>query len=702
MAEGKRFRRAAPAVHDVEPSRLAVVTDACGPRVLVVHEHPGVRAYLMRLLEGVYSVEAVSSGAAALASAQRRPPSLVVTTEAMAIEPGTSFVQAMRRDPATWSAPVVLLGGDQSGHARDGRPVGGDEALIAPMRPAELLTRVGAQLELARLRVEAAEGHLALRASIDEADALARLHDLTTRLLATTELQPLLEEVLTATMALLTADGGTLQLFDREARALRIVVHRGLPPEFLASFVCIDDTAAACGRAAARRERVIVPDVTTDPDFEPHRAMALRANVRAVQSTPLCSREGELLGMLSTHFRAPHRPSDRKLRMVDLYARLAADLIERKRAEEALRSSEERFRGYFELGVVGMAIISPDKRFLEVNDELCRILDCDRAALLPRTWAELTHPEDLAADLVRFESVLVGASDSYTLDKRWLRLDRKVVHTTVSTKCVRNADDSVAYFIALILDNTERRRADDVMRRLREQLAHVARVNAMGELVASMAHQMNQPLAAVVANAQACLRWLSHVPPNFGEARAAVRRIVNDAYLASDLIARTHTFLRRERTRQGVLDLPAMVREVLEMVQHDLRAQELDAKLSVSSLLPRAHGDRVQVQQVILNLVKNAIEAMTGVDTGARDIEISVDAFAEDVPCVSVRDSGGGIAPDVREQIFEAFYTTKPTGLGMGLTISRSIVEAHGGRIWATPNRPRGETFRFTLRPSPP
>jgi two-component system sensor histidine kinase UhpB len=177
--------------------------------------------------------------------------------------------------------------------------------------------------------------------------------------------------------------------------------------------------------------------------------------------------------VLTTHFREPHRPSERELRLTDLYARQAAEMIERKRSEEALRESEARFRSYFELGLIGMAITSPSKGILEANDELCRILGYDREELLRATWAELTYPDDLAADVANFERVMSGAADGYTLDKRWIRKDGRVIDSIMSAKCLRRADGSVDYFVGLVLETTERRRAEEERLRILRRLITV-------------------------------------------------------------------------------------------------------------------------------------------------------------------------------------------------------------------------------------
>src|SRR5688572_9378951 len=285
---------------------------------------------------------------------------------------------------------------------------------------------------------------------------MIRLHELSTRLLASTELQPLLEEILEATIELLNADFGNLQLFNQQSQALKIVAQRGFQQDFLDHFGNVNEESAACGRAMRQGVRVIIEDVKSDPGFAPHRHIAASAGFRAVQSTPLFSRSGEVLGMISSHFRQPHRPSEHELRFIDLYARLAAEFIERQRASDVLSASEDRFRRYFELGLIGMAITSPAKHFLEVNDELCRMLGYKREELLQKSWAELTHPDDLADDVEQFNRVIKGETDGYTLDKRWIRKDCRIINSIVSAKSVRRADGSVDYLVKLVQDITER------------------------------------------------------------------------------------------------------------------------------------------------------------------------------------------------------------------------------------------------------
>src|SRR5689334_23607003 len=326
--------------------------------------------------------------------------------------------------------------------------------------------------------IDGTDSELTLLKEELEADVknMIRLHELSTRLLASTELQPLLEEILEATIELLNADFGNIQLFNQQSKALEIVAQRGFKQDF-DHFSNVNEESAACGRAMAQGGRVIIENVKSDPSFAPHRHIAASAGFRAVQSTLLFSRSDELLGMISSHFRQPHRPSEHELRFIDLYAHLAAEFIERQRASDALNASEDRFRRYFELGLIGMAITSPAKRFLEVNDELCRILGYEREELLQRSWAELTHPDDLADDVEQFNRLITGEIDGYTLDKRWIRKDCQIINSIVSAKSVRRTNGSVDYIVKLVQDITERKRAEEKSQRNEMYLAEGQRLS---------------------------------------------------------------------------------------------------------------------------------------------------------------------------------------------------------------------------------
>jgi PAS domain S-box-containing protein len=527
--------------------------------------------------------------------------------------------------------------------------------------------------------------------------AMSRLHEFSTRLLSKAGLLPLLEEVLNAIIALQNADFGNVQLYNPETKTLEIVAYRGFQRNFLDYFSSVNEPGAACGRAMQRRERVIIEDVLADPDFEPHREIAASAGFRAVQSTPLFNRSGEPLGMISTHFRQPHRPSGHDLRFTDLYARLAAELIERQRAEEALGASEERFRRYFELGLIGMAMTSPTKGILEVNDELCVMLGYERSELLKKTWAEMTYQDDLAADVTQLDRVTAGEIDGYTLDKRWIRKDGRVIDTIMSAKCLRRADGSVDYFVGLVQDITERKRSEEALRAAQAQLAHMARVTTMGELTSSIAHEVNQPLAAVVTNGDACLRWLGNDPPNLDKARLSVAGIIKEGNRAGEIIQRVRALAKKTPPQRTVMGVNEAIEEVIDLVGAELARHQVLLLKELMSDLPTVFGDRVQLQQVILNLIANGIEAMEPVTDRPRELSIGSRATEDGRVLISVSDCGTGIGPEFVDHLFEAFFTTKQEGMGLGLSISRTIVEGHGGRLSAIANKPYGATFQFTL-----
>jgi PAS domain S-box-containing protein len=323
---------------------------------------------------------------------------------------------------------------------------------------------------LAHARTPAATAHRERRPVVHrfaaELAGMARLQEVSTRLVREGDTTSLLEEIVDAAIAITAADMGNIQLFDRQRESLRLVASRGFERPFLEFFDEVKGAASACGAAMPQGERVVIGDVTASPTFTGTEALQvlLDARVRAMQSTPLRDRAGTLVGMLSTHYHVPRRPGKRDLHVLDLLARQAADWIERTRAEVALGRSEERFRRFFEHGLIGMAITSPTKGCLAVNDRLCDILGYRRGELLALNWTDITHPDDVAVDVAQFDRVMAGESDGYSLDKRWIRKDGNVIDSVTSVAPVRRADGSVEYFTALLQDVTQRRRAIEALR----------------------------------------------------------------------------------------------------------------------------------------------------------------------------------------------------------------------------------------------
>ena len=243
----------------------------------------------------------------------------------------------------------------------------------------------------------------------------------------------------------------------------------------------------------------------------------------------------------------------------------------------------------------------------------------------------------------------------------------------------------------------EQERAEEALRRMRTEMAHVTRVMTMAELATSIAHEINQPLTAIVNNGSACLRWLASNPPVITEAREAATDIVRDGNRASEIITRIRALLKKSETAKVPLDINETINEVVRLAGHEATTKGVTITTELAPDLPRVSGDRVQLQQVVLNLVMNGIEAMASVKNHPRELLIRSGRHESNQVLVTVRDTGVGMDHEDLERIFDAFYSTKSQGLGMGLPISRSILEDHGGELWALPNEGPGTTFKFTL-----
>jgi PAS domain S-box-containing protein len=381
----------------------------------------------------------------------------------------------------------------------------------------------------------------------------------------------------------------------------------------------------------------------------------------------------------------------------DLKLQIAA----REQAETAVRALasglEAKIRRLVDSNIIGIFIWNLDGRIIDGNEAFLRIIGYDRGDLIAGrlNWRELTPPEwQEAAD--RRVAQLEASGTTQPHEKEYFRKDGTRVPVLVGAAAF---EGSSGEGVGFVLDLTDRKRAERAYTEVQTELAHANRVAAMGQLSASIAHEISQPLGAVLSYANAASHWLAAQPPAVEEVRGALDFIVKSGVQASEVVDRIRALVKKAPPRTDKLEINEAVLEVIGLTRNEMAKNGISVRTQLAESLPAIQGDRVQLQQVILNLLINAMEAMSARSEGPRDLLISTAKTDSEGVLVSVRDSGPGLAPESVERLFEPFYTTKPGGLGMGLSICRSIIESHHGRLWATANTPHGAVFQFNLPP---
>ena len=372
------------------------------------------------------------------------------------------------------------------------------------------------------------------------------------------------------------------------------------------------------------------------------------------------------------------------------------DIEERKQAENALRRSEAYLAEAQRLSATGSFGWNVATGEIYWSSETYRIFDLspDRQPTLDIV-RERTHPDDIGRVEALFERVRHDTQE-WQVEHRLLMSDGTVKHLRVVAHAADEATGD-PIFLGAIMDITASRESENQLQEARAELAHVNRVTTLGELAASIAHEVNQPIAAVVTNAGAGLRWLAATPPNLDEVRSALGRIVKDGERAGEVLGRIRSLVKKTPMRQEQLDINDTILEVVALTRSEVQRNSVVLRTQLSPYLPELPGDRVQLQQVLLNLIMNAVEAMSGAESQRRELTITSSPEAENGVLVSVQDSGPGIDAQCLDRLFNPFYTTKADGLGMGLAISHSLIQAHGGRLWAVSTEGLGATFHFTL-----
>ena len=450
---------------------------------------------------------------------------------------------------------------------------------------------------------------------------------------------------------------------------------------------------------ARMRQSVILDDASADNPFAADDYIR-RKRARSILCVPLV-KQASLVGVLylennlASHVFTPSRTS-----LLELLASQAAISLDNARLYDELTMSEERWRNLFECAPVGVTLVGSDRRYVAANPAFQRMMGYTEEELRQLTPVEITHEDDQAVAKAVMAAQVRGEPYPQHREKRFVRKDGGVVWVEIDAFMSPIAG-SAPLRAGVTVDITERKRAEEELRDVQAELAHAARLMTLGEFTASIAHEINQPLAAIASNSMAGLNWLNRKEPDLGETQSALSRIVRDVGRAADVIRGLRALVRKSGPQLTSVDIDEVIGEVLMLTRSEIRRQGVVLHTALAAGDQPVLGDRVQLQQVLLNLITNGLEAMKTITERTSELTVSSRLDGPGNVLVAVEDTGAGLDPAVGQRIFEPFFTTKPDGVGMGLAICRSIVEAHGGRLSTSPRMPQGTAFHFTLPAAP-
>lgn len=489
-------------------------------------------------------------------------------------------------------------------------------------------------------------------------------------------------------------------LVDWGSPKLRTLAAPRLPDAFNEA-VCrgpLHSEAGPCARAACLKTQVIARDVQADPLWQgsSFRSLAAAHGVKACWSTPICSRAGRVMGTFAVFQAEAAAPTVPQQEFISKVTHITSIAIERAQSEAALRQSEAFLVEAQRLSSTGSFSWCLATDDLTWSEEMYRIFGFDRH--LPMTldrFLTRVHPDDLPLVTGMIERTRREGSD-YEYEYRLLLPDSSIKYLHVRARGTQDQNGDIE-FIGAIQDVTDRRVSQLALDKARSELAHMARVTSLGALTASIAHELNQPLAGIITNAGTCVRMLGSKPPDISGALETARRTIRDGNRAAEVISGLRALFTKRGIASEVLDLNEATREVLALTLNELQRNQVVLRTELQEDLPAVMGNRVQLQQVILNLVMNASDAMSGVEDRSRVLLVRTAADEPNHITLSVADTGVGLGSEAVDQLFESFYTTKPEGLGIGLFVSRFIIESHQGWLQAAPNVGPGATFRFSV-----
>ena len=656
-----------------------------GRRELIVlaDDNADMRQYLTRLLSERYEVHAAADGRQALEAAKQLRPALVLADVMMPHLDGFGLLRAIREDSAVAGTPVILVSARAGEESRvEGLEADADDYLIKPFAARELLARVAAHVKMANLRRETAEREERMHSEAE----LER------------EKRRASEERLAETSHLY----GELQQADAELQ-LQVQLLQQLPlsawtlkpdgtPDFV-NQVWLEFSGQTLDFIRSHPEAWMT---AVHPEDRETASKAFWDGVRsgqgfAVEARSLRARDRtyrwHLIQAVVLH------DAEEK---VHKFVGTTTDIDDQKRAEEKLRESEYESRLIVD-SIPGLIAVLDSSGEIELLSQ--PVLDYFGKPLEEcRQWAvdDTIHPDDRPAYLQAFERSFIAGDPFEYETVRIRRFDGVYRWFDMRGLPLHDRQGHIVGWYFLLTEVDDRKRAEDALRQAQADLERINRVTTMGELAASLAHEVNQPIGGVLINANVCLRKLGHDNPDLDEARAAVTRIQRDAKRAADVIGRIRSQFEKATLNREVLDINDIIRETAALLRSEAVRYNISVRTELAADLPLIIGDRVQLQQVAMNLIVNSLEAMKDVE-GIRELAIKSQRAENEQLLVTVSDTGMGFPPQLAEQIFAPFFTTKPHGTGMGLRISRSIIESHGGRLWAVGAPERGATFHLNL-----
>jgi PAS domain S-box-containing protein len=489
-------------------------------------------------------------------------------------------------------------------------------------------------------------------------------------------------------------------LIDWSGSKFRIGAVPSLPATFNdpVDGLTVSPQVGPCGVAALTKTQVIATDLESDPLWQSSaiRPLALAHGLRSHWSTPIYAQEGRVLGTFAIFNREPASPTQIQQDLIAQVTHIASIAIERALSEAALKRSEAFLAEAQHLSRIGSFAWRVATNEITWSEQLYRIFEFDpQVTVTLERIGTRVHPEDLTLlqDMIERAS---SVSSDFQYEHRLLMPDHSVKYLHMIAHGTQNEDGELEY-IGAVQDVTNRQLSEEALGKARSELAHVARVMSLGAMTASIAHEVNQPLSGIITNANTCLRMLAADPPNVDGARETARRTIRDGDRAAAVITRLRAlFSKKDATIESV-DLNEATREVIALSLSELQRNRVILRSELADNLPPVAGDRVQLQQVILNLVRNASDAMSGVNDRQRQLLIRTEPDEGGQVRLSVQDAGVGFNPQVMDRLFDSFYTTKNDGMGIGLSVSSSIIASHHGHLWATLHEGPGATFSFSI-----